>query len=689
MSQSKKRVHATFEIEYIPGLAAPGGRPGEGLGSRLLGSLRDCDALLFVLRAGDGVDPADQLRELELELVLADLASVEQRLTKQRRALKGDKSLAARSRRSSGPRRVLGEGVPVFRSDADRRRARPLLTPVFLLTNKPVLVVVNVGVDDLDARPRSWPRPFGDGALAVCIELESDPDVVRRRPGGAAALLADLGVGRERAARASRASAYHLLGRRTFLTTGEDETRAWSFRSGARAPECAGVIHSDLQRGFIRAEVIHWDELLEIGSWAKAKELGKLRVEGKDYEVARRRRARDPLQRVGGGERPVSDGSRGLADRFRDGSTSWPVAATTSWHRSRSRTRPGAPAGPARTRRHRRRARAPAVPQRPHVLHAVPDRRRVLRPRRQVLRMCSLRPWRLSPIVAWPAFAIEAGGGRVRALAPASRRPARGEGVTPAVTGRGSCWWRHAHREPRRPVAACRRPALPREPADVIAAEDTRRTRALLTHAGIPAGGRLRAVHDAQRARRPRPSGRGRAPGCAGRGRHRRRDAERLRSGRRGRRGGSRGGRAVEVVPGPSAVLTALVLSGLPADRFVFEGFLPRRGRRPHRPARRRGAEPRTVVLFEAPHRVRATLADLAAAAGADRPVVGGAGAHEDATRRCGGARSAARWRTSTRPSPGGVHDRARRSEGGEEVASDADLEAALRAELAAGASAR
>ena len=85
--------------------------------------------------------------------------------------------------------------------------------------------------------------------------------------------------------RAWRAAAYHLLGRRTFLTTGDTESRAWTFRAGAKAPECAGVIHSDLQRGFIRAEVIYWQELLDIGSWTKAKEQGKLRVEGKDYEV--------------------------------------------------------------------------------------------------------------------------------------------------------------------------------------------------------------------------------------------------------------------------------------------------------------------------------------------------------------------------------------------------------------------
>ena len=97
-------------------------------------------------------------------------------------------------------------------------------------------------------------------------------------------MLEALGLGEGALPRLVR-SAYHLLGLRTFLTTGDKESRAWTFRAGAKAPECAGVIHTDLQRGFIRAEVIHWDELLEIGSWNKAKELGKLRVEGKDYEV--------------------------------------------------------------------------------------------------------------------------------------------------------------------------------------------------------------------------------------------------------------------------------------------------------------------------------------------------------------------------------------------------------------------
>jgi ribosome-binding ATPase len=281
MSKSKKRIYGTFEIDFIPGLA-PGGKAGEGLGSRLLGSLRDTDAVLAVVRAGDDADPAEALEALELDLVLADLASVEQRLDKQRRALKGDKTLAGEVAALERAEAVLGEGTPVYRSDLTTEE-RTLLGPVFLLTNKPMLVVVNVAVDRLD-RADELAAPFGPDALSVCVEIEGDPDVAQAPPDERAALLTDLGVSESVLPRLAR-SAYHLLGRRTFFTTGEDESRAWSFRAGAKAPECAGVIHSDLQRGFIRAEVIDWRELLDIGSWDKAKELGKLRVEGKEYEV--------------------------------------------------------------------------------------------------------------------------------------------------------------------------------------------------------------------------------------------------------------------------------------------------------------------------------------------------------------------------------------------------------------------
>jgi ribosome-binding ATPase YchF (GTP1/OBG family) len=118
--------------------------------------------------------------------------------------------------------------------------------------------------------------------LGVSVKLEAE--AAQLAPDDRSELLEGLGLGEGALPRVARA-AYHLLGRRTFLTTGDKESRAWTFRAGARAPECAGVIHSDLQRGFIRAEVIRWDELLALGSWHAAKEAGRLRVEGKDYEV--------------------------------------------------------------------------------------------------------------------------------------------------------------------------------------------------------------------------------------------------------------------------------------------------------------------------------------------------------------------------------------------------------------------
>jgi GTP-binding protein YchF len=277
-SSSRKVVPATFEIAYLPPLSP---EAGTGLGSRLLGSLRNADALLVVVNAASG-DPAAERDAITEELIVADLASVEARLAKQRRAAKGDRGLAAEIEALEAAEAALSDGVPIARSGltADQRG---LLAPVFLLTDSPSLVVVNVGVDQLG--DPDVLTPFGSEAIAVCVEIEADPDVVGAPAAERAELLADLGVTESVVPRLARA-ALGLLGRRVFFTTGEKETRAWTFRAGATAPVCAGVIHSDLQRGFIRAEVIPWDELVEIGSWAKAKELGRVRVEGKDYRVA-------------------------------------------------------------------------------------------------------------------------------------------------------------------------------------------------------------------------------------------------------------------------------------------------------------------------------------------------------------------------------------------------------------------
>jgi ribosome-binding ATPase YchF (GTP1/OBG family) len=150
------------------------------------------------------------------------------------------------------------------------------------------LAIVNVGDDQLDdiadlVAPVEVELSGSGEVIGMCVQLEAE--AAQLPADERAEMLEGLGLGEGGLPRFVR-TAYHLLGLRTFLTTGEQESRAWTFRAGAKAPECAGRIHTDMERGFIRAEVIHWDELLEIGSWTGARDVGRLRVEGKDYEVA-------------------------------------------------------------------------------------------------------------------------------------------------------------------------------------------------------------------------------------------------------------------------------------------------------------------------------------------------------------------------------------------------------------------
>jgi GTP-binding protein YchF len=291
MSESRKVVRATVEFVDIAGLVA-GSSTGEGLGNRFLAGIREADALCLVLRAfeddnvpGD-TDPVSDLGVLELELVLADVGTVDSQIDKRRKAARADKSLAGEVAALERAQVELEAGTPVYRStlSADDRA---LLRPFFLLTNKPVLAVVNLDeqqATDAESiiKPVAAELAGAGDVLGVSIKLEAE--AAQLDPEDRVELLAGLGLGEGALPRVARA-AYHLLGRRTFLTTGDKESRAWTFRAGAKAPECAGVIHSDLQRGFIRAEVIRWDELLRLGSWHAAKDAGKLRVEGKDYEV--------------------------------------------------------------------------------------------------------------------------------------------------------------------------------------------------------------------------------------------------------------------------------------------------------------------------------------------------------------------------------------------------------------------
>ena len=293
LSHSAKVVRASVEFVDIAGLVA-GASTGEGMGNRFLAGIREVDALVMVLRAfhDDGVpgvdDPLESLETVELELVLADVGSLETQSEKRRKQarLKGDAQLAAEADAIDAAMAVLQEGTPLYRGGLDPS-VRERLRHSFLLTDKPVLAVVNVGEDQLEGAedlvaPVAEHLGGAGEAIAVCVQLEAE--AAQLDPGERAELLEGLGLGQGVVPRVARA-AFDLLGLRTFLTTGDKESRAWIFRAGALAPECAGVIHSDLQRGFIRAEVIHWDELVDLGGWQAAKAAGRLRVEGKDYPV--------------------------------------------------------------------------------------------------------------------------------------------------------------------------------------------------------------------------------------------------------------------------------------------------------------------------------------------------------------------------------------------------------------------
>ena len=296
MSKTKTIIHASVQVVDIGGLVE-GASKGEGLGNKFLANIREVDAIVFVLRAFEDTDvdgpsdPLEHLRVVEIELALADLETVEKRLNQAQRQSKLDKTLGDEVEALQAAYNSLSEGRPLYRANLKKEHS-DILKPYFLLTNRSVLAVVNVGENDLDRIPEIEDRVRAEmndaGAnvevIGMCVQLEAEAATITD-PAERAEMLEGFGLGEGALFRMVR-SAYHLLGLRTYLTTGEKETRAWTFYAGSTAPECAGRIHSDFQRGFIKAEVIHWDELLDIGSWTKAKELGKIRIEGKDYHPA-------------------------------------------------------------------------------------------------------------------------------------------------------------------------------------------------------------------------------------------------------------------------------------------------------------------------------------------------------------------------------------------------------------------
>ena len=265
MESSKKTVHAKVRFVDVPG----------GLTAQGIAEFRQTDALCMVVRAfGDDADPKADLASLEAELILADLASIESGVEKARKKSKGKDVVKGELEALEKAHGLLDAERPLRDGDFDDE-ALKILKGYAPLTLKPWIVVANV--DEGGEPPASL-----DDAIAISAALEAE--VAGMTDEEAKELLAGFGIespGLERAI----AGCYRALDLITFLTTGEDETRAWEVRRGATAPEAAGAIHTDLQRGFIRAEVIGYDELVEAGSLEAAKAKGQLRVEGKDYVV--------------------------------------------------------------------------------------------------------------------------------------------------------------------------------------------------------------------------------------------------------------------------------------------------------------------------------------------------------------------------------------------------------------------
>lgn len=298
LTGSAKRVPAVIQFVDIAGLVE-GASQGEGLGNQFLANIREVDAIAHVLRCFDdddvvhvagSVDPIRDREIVETELALSDLEIVVRRLERlEKKARSGDKDAV---REAAALRKVLiplNDGKAAHTADLTDEERRTVAA-FQLLTMKPVLYVANVAEGDLPSGRNRWTdaleaviREDGDAEMvSVCSAIEAE--LAELDPENRTEFLHELGL-EERGLDMLIRGAYHLLGLITFFTTGEKESRAWTIHRGARGPEAAGAIHSDFERGFIRAETVAYEVFLRAGSWKTARDTGTLRSEGKEYVV--------------------------------------------------------------------------------------------------------------------------------------------------------------------------------------------------------------------------------------------------------------------------------------------------------------------------------------------------------------------------------------------------------------------
>ena len=294
IAQPQKVVPAVVEFVDIAGLVA-GASKGEGLGNKFLANIRETDAIAHVVRCFDDpdvvhvagkVDPVSDIETIHTELALADLESVERQLAKHEKVAQsgGDKEAQRLVAALRKVRAVLDQGRPA-RSAELTREEHAVLRPLFLLTMKPTMYVANVAENGSPAALAAVQRyAEKEGAPVVPISAALEAQIADMPEEDKKLFLEDMGMQEPGLNRVVRA-AYDLLGLQTYFTAGPKEVRAWTIPAGATAPQAAGVIHTDFERGFIRAEVATYDDFVAHGGEQGAKEAGKLRLEGKDYVV--------------------------------------------------------------------------------------------------------------------------------------------------------------------------------------------------------------------------------------------------------------------------------------------------------------------------------------------------------------------------------------------------------------------
>jgi ribosome-binding ATPase len=284
---SEKLLPATVQFVDIAGIVR-GASQGEGLGNKFLANIREGDAICQVTRVfrdedvthvdGD-VNPASDISTIQTELILADLETVEKALPRLEKEARIKKETAPKLAAVKEAKDALEAGTPISATKIDRELIRELT----LLTAKPFIYVFNCDTDELaDEELKAQMREIVAPAEAIFLDAKIESELIEMTDEEAAEMLADFGIEESGLKQLARVG-FATLGLQTYLTAGPKEVRAWEIPQGATAPEAAGVIHTDFQKGFIKAEIVSFDDLMAAGSVAKAREVGKVRMEGKDY----------------------------------------------------------------------------------------------------------------------------------------------------------------------------------------------------------------------------------------------------------------------------------------------------------------------------------------------------------------------------------------------------------------------